>query len=75
MSGHPERAGGLFRRPAPGWNRGSGGFLPLRRWPKGRLVAELARVDARLAYLATAGPAGPETKSLRKYRMRLARAR
>lgn len=66
---HPELAGGLFRRPegAP--------FAPLNRWPKNRLAGELARVDARLTYLATAGPAGRvEIKTLRKYRNRLARA-
>lgn len=69
MIRHPERVGGLFWRPA------GAPFVPLHHWRKGRIQTELLRVDARLNYLATAGPgAQAEAKSLRKYRNRLARA-
>ena len=63
-------------------------FAPLQRWPQARIATELARVDKRLAALATApaerkagapGSVGAlahkiESRSLSKYRARLTRA-
>ena len=42
------------------------GFVPLAKWPRARKLAEIARVDRRLAALAAQAPGEPAGPALRK---------